>query len=154
MPISLHFPKGRSPNFDLKLIGRCLVSTWARPLNALASTSTFALWLSFVPPIGGDSTDGAGLVAGRKQNPPGGPRISAPPSRVPGRSHASRRDHRALRHLSEFPDLFDICRSFGPALQAMARNEPASSAAMRARSVLLIRIGALFAIPPAIGSPG
>src|ERR1700704_6939608 len=57
--------------------------------------------------------DGARLVAGRKQNPPGGPRISAPPSPRPDRSEASWVNYDALRHLSEFLDLFDICRSCG-----------------------------------------
>jgi hypothetical protein len=44
---------------------------------------------------------GARLVAGRKQNPPGGPRISAPPSPRPDRTEASWVDRAVRRHLSE-----------------------------------------------------
>jgi hypothetical protein len=92
--VSGHPPSNQPPQKavvlrpDLKFAGRCL----APMLLALTSVSVrieiFAV--------------GARLVAGRKQNPPGGPRISAPPFPRPGRKDVSWVERDALRHMSEF----------------------------------------------------
>ena len=80
--------------------------------------------------------DGARLVAGRKQNPPGGPRISAPPPRVPT-------DQRLVGLIMMRSDIcrsfsiyFVICRSFSIYFTANNRHRAGEIAHTTFRSPL------------------
>ena len=90
MPIGPHSPKAAFPNPDLKLTTRAFVLMPRRhSLRVYRPRRNSRYDCVSSPNLGSFQGRGARLMTGRKQNPPGGPRISASPSSRPDRSEAS-----------------------------------------------------------------